>query len=77
MTITSLNVQTNAVTTLDTDAPAFIDPLGFEQQQARRAAAYRDEADPLFFKVQRGEALEQDWLDKVAEIRARYPYPEE
>jgi hypothetical protein len=48
-----------------------------EEQQARRAAAYRDEADPLFFKVQRGEADTQEWLDKVAEIRARYPYPEE
>jgi hypothetical protein len=48
-----------------------------EQQQARRGSAYRDEADPLFFKVQRGEATEQEWLDKVGEIRARYPYPEE
>lgn len=25
---------------------------------------------------QRGEATEQDWLDKIEEIRARYPYPE-
>jgi hypothetical protein len=47
------------------------------QAQARRGAAYQTEADPLFFKVQRGEATEQEWLDKVAEIRARYPYPEE
>jgi hypothetical protein len=46
------------------------------EANAARAAAYRDEADPLFFKVQRGEAPEQEWLDKVAEIRARYPYPE-
>ena len=38
-----------------------------------RALAYRDEADPLFFKWQRGEAIEQEWLDKVAEIRERYP----
>ena len=57
--------------------PAPIVPPTLEQQQARRAAAYRDEADPLFFKVQRGEALEQEWLDKVTEIRARYPYPED
>jgi hypothetical protein len=49
----------------------------FEQQQAARAAAYQTEADPLFFKVQRGEATEQEWFDKVAEIRTRYPYPEE
>lgn len=38
-----------------------------------RQAAYRQEADPLFFKWQRGEATEQEWLDKVQEIRDRYP----
>ena len=31
------------------------------------------EADPLFFKAQRGEVEQQVWLDKVAEIKARYP----
>jgi hypothetical protein len=40
----------------------------------RRAPAYRDEADPLFFKWQRGESTEQDWLDAVAAIRERFPY---
>lgn len=39
-----------------------------------RAAAFRSEADPLFFGWQRGENSEQQWLDKVAEIRARHPY---
>ena len=39
-----------------------------------RAAAYKAEADPLFFKAQRGEATQQEWLDKVAEIQQRYPY---
>jgi hypothetical protein len=34
--------------------------------------AYRVESDPLFFKAQRGEATQQEWLDKVAEIKARY-----
>lgn len=43
-------------------------------EKARRAA-YQREADPIYFAVQRGEATEQDWLDKVAEIRGRYPYP--
>jgi len=38
-----------------------------------RKIAYREESDPLFFKVQRGEATEQEWLDKIAEIKARYP----
>jgi hypothetical protein len=44
------------------------------QAQASRAAAYSAEADPLFFKWQRGEGEEQPWLDKVAEIRVRFPY---
>jgi len=48
-----------------------------EQQQASRAAAYRAEADPLYFKAQRGEATEAEWLAKVAEIKARFPYPSE
>ena len=39
-----------------------------------RAAAYKLEADPLFFKAQRGEATQQEWLDKIAEIQARFPY---
>lgn len=35
--------------------------------------AYRREADPIFFKAQRGEATMEQWLAKVAEIKARYP----
>ena len=40
-----------------------------------RAAAYTAEADPLFFKAQRGEATIEEWQAKVAEIRSLYPYP--
>jgi len=43
--------------------------------ESKRRKAYRAEADPLYFGFQRGENTEQEWLDKVAEIRARYPYP--
>jgi hypothetical protein len=43
---------------------------------AARAAAYRDEADPLFFKWQAGEGTQEEWEAKRAEIRGRYPYPE-
>lgn len=39
-----------------------------------RQRAYELESDPLYFKVQRGEATEQEWLDKIQEIRERYPY---
>ena len=42
----------------------------------QRQLALQQEADPLFFKWQRGEATEQEWLDKVQQIRERYPYPE-
>jgi hypothetical protein len=44
-------------------------------QKVLRLGAYQTEADPLYFGWQRGENTEQEWLDKVAEIRARYPYP--
>ena len=45
--------------------------------QRNRASAYTAEADPLFFKVQRGEATQADYDAKVAEIRTRFPYPQE
>ena len=38
-----------------------------------RRAAYIAEADPLFFKAQRGEATMEDWQAKVAEIKSRFP----
>jgi hypothetical protein len=44
-----------------------------ERVRQQRAEAYRQESDPLFFKAQRGEATHQEWLDKVAEIQARFP----
>ena len=47
-----------------------------EVQQEARAAAYKAESDPLFFKYQRSEATEQEWLDKIEEIKLRYPYPQ-
>ena len=44
------------------------------EQAAKRKAAYTDEADPLYFMAQRGEATMAEWEAKVAEIKARYPY---
>ena len=49
--------------------------LTIESQRAARAEAYRTEADPLYFKAQRGEATMDEWLALVAEIKMRYPYP--
>lgn len=42
------------------------------QATINRADAYRNESDPLFFKWQRGEATEQEWLNKVNEIKQRF-----
>lgn len=48
-----------------------------ESARTARAAAFAAEADPLFFKAQRGEATTEEWESKVSEIRARFPYPTE
>lgn len=49
----------------------------YEEQREARKKAYIEEADPLFFKAQRGEATMEEWEAKIEEIKARYPYPEE
>jgi hypothetical protein len=43
-------------------------------EQARRAA-YTVDADPLFFRWQRGSATEQEWLDAVEAVKQQHPYP--
>ena len=50
-------------------------PIQYTPEQAAelRRAAYTAESDPLYFKWQRGEATQQQWLDKIAEIKSRYP----
>ena len=50
-------------------------PVTKQQQKNARSVAYQSEADPLFFKAQRGEATTDEWTAKVAEIKARFPYP--
>ena len=47
-----------------------------ERVREKRAIAYREEADPIFLKYQRGEATKQQWLDKIEEIKERFPKPE-
>ncbi|BAF89576.1 hypothetical protein AZC_3578 [Azorhizobium caulinodans ORS 571] len=52
----------------------FSDPVLTDEEQRRlRQIAYQAEADPLFFEWQRGEATEEQYRAKLAEIRARYP----
>lgn len=42
----------------------------------QRQESYEQEADPLFFKAQRGDSTQEEWLAKIAEIKARFPRPE-
>jgi hypothetical protein len=50
--------------------------IKMKEQEALRQAAYAAESDPIFFMAQRGEATMEEWQAKIAEIKARYPYPE-
>jgi hypothetical protein len=44
-----------------------------EEASRNRQQAYIAEADPLFFKAQRGEATMEEWQAKVADIKNRWP----
>lgn len=44
-----------------------------EEAERNRKEAYESASDPLFFKAQRGEIEQQVWLDKIAEIKTRFP----
>ena len=55
------------------NTPEPADPPPLPDYSAMRYAAYVAESDPIFFMSQRGEATQQQWLDKIAEIKARWP----
>jgi hypothetical protein len=61
----------------EAEIAALLAPRPKAEQEELRRLAYTAEADPLFFMSQRGEATVEEWQAKVAEIKARYPYPEE
>ena len=46
--------------------------IGDNYQEYIRKQLYIKEADPLYFKWKRGEATEQEWLDKITEIKNKY-----
>jgi hypothetical protein len=60
---------------VDAAAVIVVQEQALASAQRNRATAYTAEADPLFFKAQRGEATIEEWEAKVEEIRTRYPYP--
>jgi len=85
MTRKILNLQTGEVSIIELTAEEVAEREAYERDvlpgkirkriESQRAAAYAAEADPLFFKAQRGEATTEEWTAKVAEIKARFPYP--
>lgn len=44
------------------------------KQKEMRLKAYEQESDPVFFKWQREEATQQEWLDAVAKVPLQFPY---
>lgn len=85
MTKKIINLQTGEVSIIELTAEEVAEREAYARDvlpgkirkrvESDRAAAYRTEADPLFFKAQRGEATNDEWLAKIEEIKARYPYP--
>jgi predicted glycosyltransferase len=45
-----------------------------DYQKRLRIFTYQNESDPMFFDYQRDEIEKQVWLDKVQEIKDRFPY---
>lgn len=58
---------------INVDQEAYIAHKNAIAKQSREQA-YRVESDPIYFLWQRGEATEQEWLNKITEIKERYPY---
>jgi hypothetical protein len=73
---TIVNVQTGEVTQVPDDIiyPDPIPPTRAEQE-ANRQVAYSAEADPIAMQMLRDEATKDEWLAKIDEIKARFPYP--
>ena len=73
----AFDAQGNQVTVDEAAVAAEIQRLqpikAAEEASRKRQQAYIAEADPLFFKAQRGEATMEEWQAKVAEIKARFP----
>ena len=83
---TIINIQTGEVTSVELTAEEIAARDAYNEDvlpgelrkevELKRSAAYIAEADPLFFKAQRGEATTDEWTAKVAEIKTRFPYPD-
>lgn len=56
--------------------PEILKAIHNKEMEQLRLVAYEKESDPIFFKIQRGEATQEEWLIKIEEIKLRYPYEE-
>ena len=61
---------------LDAGWPQVEYDRAYAQVEAQRHAAYISDADPLFFKWQRGSGTEQAWRDAVQAVKDAHPYPD-
>lgn len=61
---------------LEALAPQVEYEIAYENVQRERQIAYANESDYLYFYAERGKGTKQAWLDKIAEIDARLPYPD-
>ena len=56
----------------------YVDDITAEEVEAGyeliRSFMYREITDPMFFKVQRGEIEESEWLNAIQEIKDTYSY---
>ena len=62
--------------TLDDAWPQVQYELAYAAVEAERHAAYISDADPLFFKWQRGTGSEGAWRDAVQAVKDAHPYPD-
>jgi hypothetical protein len=49
--------------------------LEIEKISNLRKRAYQEESDHMFFEYQRGDIEKSEWIAKVEEIKARFPFP--
>jgi hypothetical protein len=67
-----VNAETNTSTYVENEEDTVVvDMVDYCEENRRQA--YQQEADPLFFKAQRGEATLKEWQDKIDEIKTRFP----
>jgi len=61
----------------DAAAPQVEYDRAYAQVEQARHAAYVTDADPLFFRWQRGSGTEGEWLAAVETVKETHPYPEQ